>query len=484
MGRSARAQASFPGGDIEAGIARAFERLGFIPGLSVAAYAPSGRLVGAFGVTDVTTGERVTPDSAFYIASSTKPLTALALARMQARGDLDLSAPLSTLAPGALPPDVRPDTVRLRDLLTHTSGIDNQALIMRLAFTGQHDPSVLREVVAASWSNEEAPLGQFQYTNAGYNIATLLLEQASGRDWRALLQEEVFAPMGMRRSSTRMSHAERCRWSLAKGHWASAPEGIRVLDRQKVDQTMHSAGGVVMSANDAVRWLEAMIEDGEMHGRRLGTPALIASTRAPLAAITAQEDYGAHHYGLGWYLSAYRGEPMVHHFGDFDGFRAHVSYLPERRVGAAVFVNESSASWWMVHGVANYIYDRLTGQSDADARLEAAVNSANGEREEWIARINVGRAERVGLAWSLARERSAYAGAYRNGLFGQIELSVSGENLEVEFGQLRSIASAGQQPETVAVEFFPHRRGGLSFEGSGGEPDAVSFRGVRFDRMT
>lgn len=478
-----RARPSALGDALEAGIASAFERCGFVPGMAVAAYSPDVAFAGGFGVTDIQTRQPVSPHSAFYIASSTKPLTALAIARLHDRGMLDLGAPLSDLAPGLFPEAIRPTEVRLRNLLSHTSGIENEAIVLRLAFTGQHDPSILHDLLAQCRANGEAPLGQFQYSNVGYNIATILSDELLGVAWQDMLRREVFSPTGMTHTSARISDAQARRWSLAKGHWASSPEGVQILSLQKSDRTMHSAGGVIMSANDALKWLELMIEGGRVGGRRVAGAGLVASTLEALALIPGEEDYAAHHYGLGWYLSTYRGEPMVHHFGDYDGFRAHVSYLPQRRIGAAVFVNESSASWWIVHGAANYIFDRLTGQADAEARMDAALNSAAQEREEWINRIAADRTERANLAWGLSRARAVYAGVYENLLLGRMEVTDQDGDLVLRLGQLQSSASAAPEPEAVSVEFFPYRRGRIAFESDGAAPSALRFRGARFERV-
>lgn len=470
--------------DIARAVEAALGRLDFIPGLAVAIYSREDTFAAGFGVADIDTGEPATPDTAFYIASSTKPLTALSLALAAQRGRIDLDATLADFAPDAeFPPSVRPAEVRLRDLLTHTSGIVNNPIVMRLAFTGDHDGVTLHRLLASCEPNEEAPLGAFQYTNAGYNIATILADRRLGEGWKRRLEREIFRPLGMTRTSACLSAASRAGWSVAKGHWGAAPEGLHRLDFEKSDSTMHSAGGVIMSAKDALRWLEFMIESGAVRGWRIAPKTLVASTLDSLAQIKEREDYDAHHYGLGWYLSTYRGEPMAHHFGDFDGFRAHVSFLPARRVGVAIFANESSASWWAVHGFANYVYDRLAAREDAGERLDAAIASALRERDEQIARISADRSEIAALSWSLSRPREAYSGVYENELLGRMEVSLAGDGaLFIRLGRLHSVAEPGGRQDAVLVQFFPYRRFLLPFEGDGPRPDAVRFRGMRFTR--
>ena len=100
--------------DLDAAIARAMQ-FGLAPGLSVAVYTREGAYARGFGVTDVETGEPASADTAFYIASSTKPLTALALAKLHHRGALNLDDTLAAFAPDAAFPAVaRSSEARLR----------------------------------------------------------------------------------------------------------------------------------------------------------------------------------------------------------------------------------------------------------------------------------------------------------------------------------------------------------------------------------
>jgi len=471
------------GADIDAAIARALERLGVAPGFAVAAYTREGVYARGFGVTDVGTGERVSADTAFYIASSTKPLTALALAKLDARGELNLDQSLAAYAPDSpFSTAVRASEVKLRDLLSHTHGIENDAIVHRTAFSGEHDPETLWRLLGACAANEEAPLGSFDYTNVGYNIATILTDRQLGVRWQDLLQREIFDPAGMTRSTAVMSRG--VGWSVARPHRSALPEGPQRIYLEKTDQTMQSAGGVIMSANDAARWLELMIENGRVRGRQVISPDVIAATRAPLATLS--ENFGGYQrdqYGLGWYLGQHRGEPMLQHFGGFAGFRAHVSYLPDRGVGVAGFVNDSSAAFPLPDIIANYIYDLTAGRAEAEADLNSGIDAMVQERDAGIARIATDRANRAGRAWTLTRPREAYAGAYENEEYGQFNVTSEAGALTVTCGVLRSVAEPFPQPDSLRVELVPFSGGAVSFQGDGPHPDALTFQGRRFARI-
>jgi CubicO group peptidase (beta-lactamase class C family) len=461
----------------------ALARVRDAPGIAVAVYTPDGIYARGFGVTDIETGERAHADTAFYIASSTKPLTALTLATLHERGELDLDQTLEAYAPDAgFPEATRPRDVTFRQLLSHTHGIQNEPLGFRVAFTGQHDPETLWRLLSTSAVNTDAPLGQFQYTNVGYNIATVLTDRKLGIAWQNLLQREIFGPAGMNRTSARMSSAES--WSLAKPHGIDPASGVRRLYLEKTDQTMQSAGGVIMSANDAVRWVELMAETGRIGGRQLIPAAAIAATRMPLASVGATfNGYERQSYGLGWHIGPHRDQQLLHHFGGFAGFRAHVSYMPERRLGVAVFVNESDIVADVADAVANYVYDRLLSRGDAQQTFAAALDEVVTDRDRGMARVAQDRANRAARPWTLTRGFEAYAGTYENELWGRIDVSASARGLDVSYGVLHAGAEPFTRPDSMRLEFVPGMGVAAGFAGDGPRPDTLIFRGAPFTRV-
>lgn len=468
-------------GELDAAIARAMA-LNMTPGLAVAVYSREGVYTRGFGVTDVTTNVPADADTAFYIASSTKPLTALALASLHHRGEFDLNATLAAYAPDApFPAAVGAGETTFRHMLSHTSGIDNGPIGFRAAYTGQHDPETMWRLLAESTANAEAPRGRFEYTNIGYNIATVLTDRRTGVAWQDLLERELFTPAGMTRASARMSRAGG--WSVAKPHGLNGEGALSRLYLEKTDQTMQSAGGVVMSANDAARWLELMLENGSVGGRQVLAPEVIATVKEPAAQVGAEFDgYTREAYALGWYHGPYREERMLHHFGGFAGFRAHVSFIPTRGVGVAAFANGDQGRA-VTDAVANYIYDRMLDAADAAQVFDAAFTAGAERRTRTAAAIAGDRASRAGRPWTLTHPRDAYAGAYESQAWGRIEVAAAGEALQVRFGALRATAEPFTQPNSIRVEFLPGQGEAILFEGDGPQPASLRTRMARFERL-
>jgi CubicO group peptidase (beta-lactamase class C family) len=469
--------------EIDAAVERAMTR-DLAPGLGVAVYSREGTYARGFGLTDIQTREPVAADTAFYVASSTKSMTALTLASLSARGELNLDATLAEFAPDAqFPPATRASEVRMRHLLAHVGGIANDPIQFRFTDSGQHAPDTLWRLLAVSQPNAVAPLGTFQYTNTGYNITTILTDRKLGVRWQDLLQRELFDPAGMTRTTTSMSRGKASGWSIAKPH-VLGRAGVRERNYlEKTDQTMHSAGGVIMSARDAVKWLELMIEDGRVGRRRCVPAEVVQGTRTPIATVNVDfEGYRREHYGLGWYIGPYRDERMLHHFGGFSGTRAHVSYLPDQAIGVAAFTNQGTVGLQLTGAVANYFYDRVGGYADAQERFDAALNAAKARYVEVAQRVAANRGGRENLQLMLTRPRSAYAGVYENADWGSIEVAEEGESLRVAYGVMHAAAEPAGKTDAVRVELQPGEGGILQFEGADTEPDALSFEDRRFRR--
>lgn len=469
--------------DLDARIGAALERISVLPGLSIAVYSRDGVYAKGFGFSDLEARTPVDANTAFYIASSTKPLTALALASLQTRGEFDLDATLASYAPDAYFPDaVRPNDVRFRHLLSHSSGVSNHGAGYRLAFSGEHDPATLWHLLSLSTANTEHPLGQFDYTNEGYNIATILTDRKLGIRWQDLLQREIFEPAGMTRASAYMSRAK-AQGFVATPYLASMPEGPTPVYLEKTDQTMQSAGGVVMSAHDGARWIELMVEDGRVGGRQVIPAAAVQMVREQQVSLSAESDgYQRNGYALGWYLGPHRDEAMLHHFGGFAGARAHVSFIPARHIGVTAFANDSTGAAPIVEAIANYIYDRTANRTDADTRFDGAIGDVVTRVERVRSRIAADRTARAGRPWTLTRPRAEYAGHYVSEALGTIEIVVSEREIEVRAGVMHAFASPFTDTDTIRVELAPGQGWPITFEMGASGPTGFSIMGERFAR--
>ena len=471
--------------DVDAFIRAAMAEVAAVPGLSIAVVEGAEPLhIAGYGVADVRTGAPVDADTAFYIASSTKSFTALAVAALDAGGVLDLDAPVASWSgEGGLPPEMARQ-VSLADLLSHRSGLDNSPMSFRAAMTGDHTPELMFGLLGETVAREDTPYGTFRYSNAGYNIATTLLEQRFGRDWRTLVEDEVLDPIGMTSTTARISAAQASGRTLAVGHEAleAAPPVVSPL--QKVDATMQSAGGLLSTASDMALWLEVQLNDGVLDGRRVFPEGLVTRTHAPL--VDSGGTFGPYtraSYGMGWQIGGYGDDVLIHHFGNFAGSRAHVSFMPDRNLGVAVMVNEDLVTGDLADLVANYVYDRRAGGPEVNSLYEQRLDELVARRDQRRAGIAAGRQSRTEREWTLSQPTAAYAGVYESPALGRIRVDEADGQLTLSMGVLSAVGEPFPHPDAVRVELVPFRGEVIVFTPDGtGAVTGLTYQEQRFDR--
>ncbi|HYK03358.1 MAG TPA: serine hydrolase [Thermoanaerobaculia bacterium] len=435
-------------------------------------------LTSGYGMRD---RERQLPADAgtvYYIASSTKSYVGLLASILAARGVVDLNAPI-----GRYLPEVRFEnrTVTLRTLLTHTAGIKNDAIVMRTAFTGEHTQAALIELLGRSQTSEP----KFAYDNVGYVAAGLVLERVTGKTWQELLASEVFGPIGMTHTTATMSRANA--WPLAKPYDMGRDLTVQPIANLKNDNTMHAAGGVVTTPRDLALWLEANVNAGRVGGKQVIPAAAFAEAHKQQVTMPESTWYRfrRYGYGLGWYHSEYESVTLLHHFGGYEGWRAHISFLPQQRHGVAAVVNTGGTGAQVRDLIAAYAYDVLLGKPNVDEAYAAHLATMRETVEKQKERIRADVAERAKRTSMLTHPPQSYAGAYANPALGTLRLRVEGNALRVSLGPLDAVLEPFTEPESARVELIPGTGEVLRFvfEGSSGRATAVQYQDLVFPRV-
>ncbi|MET9502272.1 serine hydrolase [Streptomyces sp. NPDC006622] len=158
---------------------------------------------GSAGVHDLTSGRPADPHARFRAGSVTKVVTAAAVLKLVARGEIDLDRPVQRYLPGLLGKDFRPVTVR--QLLNHTSGIpagDGLGDTFEEVYAHRYDTLTPQAVVASAAAKgpEFRPGRKQHYLNINYTVLGLLIEKVTGRPYASAATGLVLAPAGMRDS--------------------------------------------------------------------------------------------------------------------------------------------------------------------------------------------------------------------------------------------------------------------------------------------
>jgi CubicO group peptidase (beta-lactamase class C family) len=472
---------------IDGFVHRVVARLEDVPGLAVAVVRDTGAVyIGAAGYRGPGARLPATAATPYYVASSTKSFTAMAAALLAARGRLDLDAPLSRYLPDLRLPPARPaESVTVRQLLTHTTGFANDAVVIRTAYTGEWTPGELIALLADSRVTERS----FEYDNLGYVVAGLVIDRVAGTSWKDVLARSLFAPLGMTRTTAYMSRAGG--WGVAVPYWAGTDSLPRRLPRAKRDETMHAAGGVVSTAGDLAHWLEANLAEGRLDGVQLLRANAVQETHRLQVRLPREQRFGPfrrYGYALGWYWADYAGDTLLQQFGSFAGARAHVSFMPGRRVGVAVLLNVSGPAADVADLVATYAYDVVLGKPGVGARYDSLLDSTAAALHEAKAQL---AAERVRLAKrpsTLSLPVTAYAGAYTGASLGtmcvELRPGARGDALEIRLGPLVAAASPYTRRDAVWVEFEPGHGEVVRFLVSGRGVDSLEYAGYALRRTS
>ncbi len=268
----------------------------------VAYVARGGRVVHlrGYGMADIEAGRAMAPDTLFRMASMTKLMTSVAAMALVEEGRLALEDPLAKYLPAFAGPEVavvdapggemrleparRPITIR--DLMTHTSGIpygygQSGALWKEAGLFGgyylERDESMAGLVERMATLPLDAQPGERFVYGHSTDILGVVIEQVSGMSLDAFLRERLFEPLGLRDTHFYVPPADAERMSAV---YAAGPEGLRRADGpDPLDGQGHfvdgprkvfsGGAGVVSTAADYGRFLEMMLNDGEVDGVRI-----------------------------------------------------------------------------------------------------------------------------------------------------------------------------------------------------------------------
>jgi CubicO group peptidase (beta-lactamase class C family) len=276
----------------------------------------------AFGLADVENQTPVTPQTNFRIASITKQFTATAVMLLVDDGKLSLDDTLDQFFPG-FPNYSRRITVR--HLLNHRSGLpDYEDLIPENTTLQVHDIDVLQLILDTDRPLFE-PGTDYKYSNTGYTLLGLIVEQVAAQPFHQFLKARIFNPLGMDRSVMFVRGLNTVT-DRAFGH--TQQDGRWTRDDQSLTSAVRGDGGIYSSINDLAKWIAAVDNQQLLSDE---------STQQMFTPVpTDDETIG---YGFGWRIDTYKGQRRIHHTGGTRGFSLCLQRYPDRNAAVIVLIN-------------------------------------------------------------------------------------------------------------------------------------------------
>jgi CubicO group peptidase (beta-lactamase class C family) len=373
-----------------------------IPGAAVAIVEDGDIIVlKGYGTADLATERLVDPEmTLFHVASISKPVTAGAVLQLAEQGRIDLDRPVNEYLRAVKVESPYDSEMTPAHLLTHTGGFDRSIIgrktrnpdeLQDLAdFLSRKLPPVIR------------PPGEISvYSNYGFALAGLLVEDVSGVPFAQYMEENFFQPLGMNQSSFALK--PELEEALATGYgWRGSLEPPVPRDYTRTVP----ASMLRTTAADMARWMLAITGGGQLDGQRLLTTA---STRLML---TRQFSNNPHLPGRSYGLSegARYSPPEFIHAGGTTGFTSALVLLPHIDGGIFVAFNSQAPPWGVVRGILEH-YDKMLQKKQSNEPAAAEFDTRRYEGYYRNAEIPVRSMARLGALVNQVRVTSAGPGA-------------------------------------------------------------------------
>ena len=288
-----------------------------ITGAVTAVVGPDGIIaIEAFGLADVAKKRSMSKDSMFWIASMTKPMTAMGVMMLVEEGKVNLDDPLEKFVPefkgiqlktvqGLVSPK---RVVTVKDLLTHTSGIDTTTATPA---NTPVDTLPLSEMCVAYAKKPlvNEPGSQWTYNNNAINLLGRIIEVASGKPFADFMEERLFEPLGMTNTTFWPSpdHLD----VLAKPYSKSKDSGELVeAKNSRFSEPLHdqkrtamASGGLYSCAKDLGKLYQMLLNEGQLDGKRyLKAATLKQMTSNQLGDLAKVSFAPGMHMGLGFHI--------------------------------------------------------------------------------------------------------------------------------------------------------------------------------------
>lgn len=403
-----------------------------VPGMAVAVIK-DGKVILAegFGLRDIKNNLKVTPQTLFAIGSSSKAFTAADMGILVDEGKVDWDKPVREYLPTfKLWDDFATARMTPRDLLCHRSGLprhdvmwygsplSRQEIFDRLAYL---EPNRDFRTV-------------FQYQNLMFLTAGHLVGKLSGSTWEDFTRRRILEPLGMTSSSFSVTEMK-----AAADHalpYGEKKDKVEELPYRNID-AVGPAGSINSNVIDMANWVMLNLNKGKVAGKAIVSEAAMAQIHAPQMVIQDPAVLLLHNfpelfypsYGMGWFMTSYRGHTVLHHGGNIDGFSAMVSFMPRDNTGLVILTNLNGTV--LPYTVMFNIYDRLLGldQVGWDKRFKDIVDKLKAEAEKNQKEADKDRRPDTKPSHPLAD----YAGDYAHSAYGDLTVIKDGDGLKVKY---------------------------------------------------
>lgn len=405
-----------------------------VPGASIS-IVKDGKVIlsRGYGYRDLEKKLPMTENTVQPIASTTKSFTVAALATLVRDGKIKWDEPAREYLPDfRLHSDYATQTVTVRDLVTHRSGLPRHDAVW---FNSQLDREQLFKRLRHFELSAE-PRARFQYNNLMYMTAGYLGGKVAGSTWEALVSDKVLKPLDMNSTNFAIKDLLKAP-DHGTGYTPDKDEKPQPKPYTPID-AMGPTGSLNSTAKDMANYLLMLTADGSYKGKTLITPGdlrAMTSGHMVLPDPRIWPERSSPQYGMGWFVSNYRGVTLVDHGGNMPGAATTLGFVPGRNIGVYATVNIGSSA--MRDVILYAAMDRLLGLKPVDWASRLHGNYLKGLAAEKAAETQQLNTGKPGTKPALAL--TDYVGEYEHPGYGK--LSIGGDasqGLNMSYNDLKA----------------------------------------------
>lgn len=411
-----------------------------------------------FGYRDRESKLKMNSQTLLPIGSSTKSFTAALLGLLENDQVLSLKDKPSIHIPNLQFYNDKMNTlITIEDLLSHKSGLGNQDGSNTFFPTKQTADFIPRFKFLKP--NGEIK-NSFHYSNAGYGLSGLIIEQTTNDSWGNQIKKRIFSPLDMHRSVTDIHSMEKDN-NHGIGYGLSDGKQVKLLNRI---YTFSSAeGAIITSVNEISNYLITWLNKGKFKDQQV-IPEDYIFEASTIKNIRPQnnmdENFYLFGYGYGWFIQSLKGNYAVEHGGNVPGFSTQVAMYPFKKIGIIVITNQNNSA--LPYIVEDIITNRLLELTPTPINEYPIQISEIWNRVRDIKPINEKQKP--------THDLNDYCGDYGNEGYGNISIYLKDNILHIKFPQYDFVLehqnnnnfimrNTEEIPEVFGLPYF-----GLSFQ--------------------
>ena len=439
-----------------------------VPGVALA-LVQNGKVIFAdgFGVKDLGAAQKPDGDTLFMIASNTKALTTLMLAKLVEEHKMNWDTQVISLYPNfKLGDPATTKSVLVKHLICACTGMPRQDMEWLFEWGSLTPESAMQMLGTMQPTSKFGEL--FQYSNlmaaaAGYTGGHVLYPNMEvGAAYDKAMQTMVFTPLGMTETTFDFAKAQKGDHATPAAPDIDGKMAAALMAANYAVIPARPAGAAWSSVNDMMKYVSMELANGKLpDGATYITEDPLLERRKPQVALNKDATYG-----MGLMVDKTYGVTVVHHGGDMIGYHSDMIWLPQQNVGAVILTN-GNPGWIIRSRFSRKLLEVLfDGRPEADNLMAA-------DAKTFYAELAADR--KLLVVPADASQSAKLAKHYSNASLGNIDVSMSDGKTYFDFGEWKSEVATKKNPDgtTSFVTTVPGMAGFEFVVGSGANKTLV-----------